>query len=656
MQISVIIVSYNVRAFLENCLVSVQKALEHLASEIIVVDNASDDGSVEMIQQKFPHVQLIINETNLGFGKANNQAGKNASGEFLFMLNPDTVVQENTFNVMLDFFQQHPDAGIAGCKVLNSDGTLQPACRRSFPTPWVAFTKITGLSSLAPNSPLFSKYNLTYFNPDETYEVDAVSGSCMMIRTPDFVQLGGFDEQFFMYGEDLDLCYRVQHTGKKVYYVHETQIIHYKGESVRRSDINDVRVFYQAMRLFVQKHFRFGTAANLILGFGIALREWIALIGKHATMFRSMLFDYVLVIISWLGGEWIRFGELMYFPSYAYPVLLIIPPLVTLGTMFLFDVYTARKHSFARTFNAILTANVLLAALTFFFNEYAFSRFVLFIAGAISCVLLTGWRAILRSRQHGEMFSKRTLIVGTNVSSIELISKLRGRNNHGYEIVGFVDTDRKRIGERIEGIEILGSIDTIGRVIQQHNISDVIFSNNSISYADVLSVISNSSDRTIHYRLVPSSLEVIIGKTHIDELNDLPLVDIEYNINRLPNRVVKRSMDVVIGFLLFVTLYPIACIRTGKNKGAFSNAFLNIPKVLSGEMSLVGISVQNNNRKEKKFKNIGKRGISGLAQVNNFDKLSPEEIAQYNLSYAKNQSFFLDIEIILKSIILFIWK
>ncbi|MBI3194416.1 MAG: glycosyltransferase [Ignavibacteriae bacterium] len=648
MQISVIIVNYNVRAFLENCLVSVFKSLEAIESEVIVVDNASDDGSVEMIQQKFPHVRLFANSENIGFGAANNQAAKETKGDFLFLLNPDTIVQENTFRVMLDFFQHYPEAGLTGCKVLNSDGTLQLACRRSFPTPWIAFTKIIGLSSLAPNSAFVSKYNLTYLNPDDTYEVDAVSGSCMVISKSLFESLGGFDEQFFMYGEDLDLCYRVQQAEKKVYYVHATQIIHYKGESVRRSDINEVRIFYQAMRLFVRKHFRYGVAANFFLGLGIAVREWFALLEKHALMFSAMLFDYVLVIASWYAGEWLRFGEVMHFPSYAYPALLTVPSLVTIGSLFLSDVYTARKHSFGRTFNAIVIAYILLSALTFFFNEYAFSRFVLLIAGVISSVLLTGWRTVLRSRTTGEMFSKRTLVVGSDASSLELISKLKKRNRLGYEIIGFIDSDRKRIGERVVGIEILGSIETIGRVIQQQNISEVIFSNNSLSYSEMLSVISNSSDRAINYRLVPNSMEVIIGKTHIDELNDLPLVDIEYNINRLPNRVVKRTVDIVFSFLFFVLWFPFARKENSSLK--------NLPKVFSGEMSLVGISPNGNNRKEKRFRNIGKPGLTGLAQVNNFDKLSAEEIAQYNLSYAKNQSFFLDMEIIVKSLMLFIRK
>src|SRR5689334_6085898 len=268
MTLSVIIVNYNVKAFLESSLVSVRKALDRIDGEIIVVDNASDDGSVEMMRQKFPSVRLIANERNIGFGAANNVALKTARGRYILLLNPDTVVQEDTFLVMTSYMDAHPEAGAAGCKLLNPDGSFQLPCRRSFPTPWVAFTKITGLSALFPSSRLFGRYNLTYLDPDETYPVDALSGAFMFLRREAYEQTGGFDEEFFMYGEDLDLCYRIQQAGWAIMYVPETQIIHYKGESARRSDIDEVRLFYEAMRLFVRKHIHRGFAADVILKIG----------------------------------------------------------------------------------------------------------------------------------------------------------------------------------------------------------------------------------------------------------------------------------------------------------------------------------------------------------------------------------------------------
>src|SRR5208283_3322834 len=252
MDVSIIIVNYNVRDFLNNALVSVFRALEGMEGEVFVVDNASDDGSSDVVRQSFPNVRLIANKANVGFAKANNQALALSSGKYLMLLNPDTIVQEDTIRTLINFFEANGDVGMAGCKILNPDGSLELACRRSFPTPWVAFTKIMGLSALFPRLRLFGKYNLSYLDPDQTYTVDALSGSFMFVRRSVYDQIGGLDEQFFMYGEDLDWCYRAQVAGWNITYVHTTQIIHYKGESTRRSGMNEVKLFYEAMRVFVR--------------------------------------------------------------------------------------------------------------------------------------------------------------------------------------------------------------------------------------------------------------------------------------------------------------------------------------------------------------------------------------------------------------------
>ena len=258
MKISIVIVSYNVREFLEQALHSLQQSLQHITHEIIVVDNASSDGTVPMLKRRFEDVSLIENSENVGFARANNQALALAVGDYVCLINPDTIVQENTFSILLDFFQNYPDTGMVGCKVLNADGSLQLACRRSYPTPWVAFTKIVGLAALFPKSRLFGRYNLTFLDPEKVTEVEAISGSFMLVKKTVIENVGGLDQDFFMYGEDLDWCYRIKKAGYKIYYVPHTQIIHFKGESSKKSPFQQRRLFYEAMRLFVQKHFKKG--------------------------------------------------------------------------------------------------------------------------------------------------------------------------------------------------------------------------------------------------------------------------------------------------------------------------------------------------------------------------------------------------------------
>ena len=659
MDLTVIIVNYKVRDFLGSALTSVQQALRGIDGEVIVVDNASDDGSVEMVRGKFPAVRVIANRRNLGFAAANNLALRESRGRFLLLLNPDTVVQEDTFQTIVRFLDEHRDAGLAGCKILNPDGTLQPACRRSFPTPWVAFTKVSGLSTLYPRSRIFGRYNLGYMDPDRTYEVDAISGSFMALRREVYEQVGGLDEEYFMYGEDLDWCFKIKRAGWKVYYVSETRIIHYKGESVRRSDIDEVRTFYRAMRIFVNKYHGRSALNGLILRAGITVRQWIAFLVRVARPMRAAALDLLLMASAWLAAEYLWFGEVFRFPGYAYPITLLGPWMVVAAVLYSMGAYTARKYSLAVVAGAVITGYVLISAITFFFRDYAFSRMVVLISGMLNVFLLTGWRlaafSLLRPAHYrkGGLFGRRSLVVGADDSGREVARKLRTNPHGGYDVVGFIDTTSRRIGEKPDGVEILGSIDNIGKIIQQEKVSEVIFSTDALSYKDILSVIARTGSRSVNFRLVPTSLEVIIGKTHIDRLDDLPFVQIEYGLHLLSNRLFKRLLDLVAGALLYVTLYPFARNGNARRKSVLGRRLVYLPKVMGGEMSLVGPTGEQT--EPAQFAGgrpgyLGKPGLTSLADLNGKAEIAPEDRERYDVYYAKNQSFLLDLEILMKSL------
>ena len=278
MKLSVIIVNYNVKYFLEQCLHSVQKACTNIDFEIWVVDNNSVDGSVEMIQQKFPAVKIISNNYNNGFSKANNQAIVKSSGEYILILNPDTVVEEDTFSKIIEFMDSHPEAGALGVKMIDGSGKFLPESKRGLPTYNVAFYKIFGLSALFPKSKTFGKYHLGFLDENKTNEVDILAGAFMFLRHAALDKSGLLDEDFFMYGEDIDLSYRIQKSGFKNYYFPETRIIHYKGESTKRSSVNYVFVFYNAMIIFAKKHFSKSNASlfSFFIRIAIYLRAFIA--------------------------------------------------------------------------------------------------------------------------------------------------------------------------------------------------------------------------------------------------------------------------------------------------------------------------------------------------------------------------------------------
>lgn len=660
LQLSVIIVNYNVREFLDHALTSIRKAMRGMRGEVIVVDNASDDGSIEMLRKRYPEVQRIVNSTNLGFARANNIALRRARGRYLLLINPDTIVQEDTFRVMVKFFEDHPEVGLAGCKILNPDGSFQLACRRSFPTPWVAFTKIVGLSALFAGSKLFGRYNLTYLNPNESYEVDAVSGSFMMLRREVYERVGGLDEDFFMYGEDLDWCYRIQQAGWKIYYVPTTQIIHYKGESTKRSNLDEIKTFYTAMELFVKKHLSSSFLLSLLIRFGIFISSGLARMGQWLRPIRVAVVDIVFVDLALMIAEGLWRGAVFSFPAQSYPVVYAVPAIIVVGCLNAAGVYTHRRMSITRTMGGVLVGYVIIAALVAFFKEYAFSRAVILLSGALSFLFLPGWRLIVRlmgrttSAGRRSLFGRRTVIVGTDRAAQEILRRLRNRIADGYEVLGFIDTTRRRVGEQVAGLPIVGSSDNIGKVIEENRISDVIFSTRTLSYTDILSVMSRAGDRAVNFHIVPNSLEVIIGKASVDTLDDLPLVPITYNIEKPLNRALKRIFDLVVSAILLLSVYPFVYLKHTRGSSR-SHCILSLPSVIAGRFSLVGppnryASIAKSDGQAGPSIYLGKPGLTGLVQLQSGRELSAEEIEQYNLYYARNQSILLDIEILLKTL------
>jgi GT2 family glycosyltransferase len=298
--LSVIIVNYNVEFFLEQCLNSVYKALNGIEAEVFVVDNNSLDNSIEMVQEKFPQVKCIANKKNVGFSKANNQAISLSDSKYLLLLNPDTVVEEGTFSKVIDFMENHSDAGGLGVRMVDGKGRFLPESKRGLPTPTVAFYKIFGLSRIFKRSPKFNQYHLGYLDEFKNHEIAILSGAFMLMRAQAIEQVGMLDETFFMYGEDIDLSYRIQLGGWKNYYCSDTTIIHYKGESTKKSSVNYVFVFYRAMVIFAEKHFSKTNAKSFsfLINLAIYFRAGLSIFKRIVTSIFQPVVDFLLI----LGG------------------------------------------------------------------------------------------------------------------------------------------------------------------------------------------------------------------------------------------------------------------------------------------------------------------------------------------------------------------
>ena len=292
MQLSVIILNYNVRFFLEQCVASVQEALTNIDSEIIVVDNNSSDDSCEMIKMRFPNVKLIINNSNLGFPKGNNIGVAVANGDYICILNPDTVVASDTFEKILAFAEKQENLGIVGCKLIDGTGNFLPESKRGIPTPFVALTKIFGLYKLFPNWRLFNRYYAQHLSENETGKVAILVGAFMIMKRDLYNEIGGFDENCFMYSDDIDLSYMALKSGKLNYYFHETSVIHYKGESTIKDGLYMKR-FREAMQFFYNKHYKSSAIFNFFMKIGAL---FFALVKKKQGNVKPIkVDDYILI-------------------------------------------------------------------------------------------------------------------------------------------------------------------------------------------------------------------------------------------------------------------------------------------------------------------------------------------------------------------------
>lgn len=695
-EFSIIIINFNVKDFLRQALLSVRRAVSGLTAEIIVVDNASEDGSVETVRAEFPEVRVIENVDNLGFAVANNQALRTARGRFLVLLNPDTVVQENTFTAIRDFFcsSEGQDAGMVGCKILNPDGTLQLACRRSFPTPWVAFTRLSGLSKLFPKSRVFGKYNLTYLDENALTEVEAISGSFMAVRREALNQIGFLDETFFLYGEDLDWCFRLRAAGWKIYYLPQTQIIHFKGESSKRSNLDSLRIFYQAMHLFARKHFRakFSSAFYGLLVAAIWFRGALSAFRRAVSFLAIPTVDLLLIQAALVFGIYVRFRNFEYARDFVF--VDFIYSLVWVSCLSIFGCFGRSRFSPYQAFIAGLAGFFANASFTYFFNQYAFSRIVVLVAGAATILSLTAWRVAAKILQWIDigpfknaagksLLGPRTIIVGDFAEGESILLKLAARTDGAYDLIGLVSLQETDVGQKYHGLQVFDFIDHIDEVIKRRRIQEVIFSTHRLPYDRVLAIIVKSRDRRVSFKLASDDLDLIIGKAAIDHLQGVPLVDIEYRLQRRFFRLTKRLLDFALALFLLILLtlpFLLRWLLTGRkllrrkawihvsitearaislwqleSHSLSSTRFDRLPwllQVIAGAVSFVGSELSfDQTKNEAGAATALPPGLTGLIQLKTHSEMTRDEKEKLYLYYVTHYSPLLDFEILFRTLL-----
>lgn len=450
---SVIIISYNSGKLLPTCLFSIFRALQGIEHQVIVLDNGSPEPIPPKLKDDYPAVEWMHSDRNLGFGTACNQGAARARHSYLFFVNPDTLVSKETFAKVLEYIGSRPDAGVVGCRILNGDGTLQWACRRSFPSPMGAVYKTLGLAWLFPKSKRFGSYNLTYLDPHESHEVDAVSGSFFCVRRELYQKVGGFDQDFFLYGEDLDICYRIQQAGFHNHYYPGTSIIHFKGQSSKTRMLKSYIDFYQAMLIFARKHPKFVNPVPLwLVSMGVFFAAALGVFSRLLPEWGKMGVDCLVLTLAWLAGSWVLDTGIHWEWLATSAVAIFLP-------MLLFGGYGFQRLSASQVFRKILPVS--LACMV--------SGMVLVpldarIAGLVLSGFALNWfwrRLLFWFRYFQGVFTgkrKRSVLLGSH----EQVNCWFGRENllPGRDLLGCIS----RLGAKAAPFHFLGSVADLPRI------------------------------------------------------------------------------------------------------------------------------------------------------------------------------------------------
>jgi len=641
-KLSIVIVNYNVRYFLEQCLHSVEEAIEGIEAEVFVVDNNSVDGSNTMVETKFPQFHLIANKENAGFSRANNQAIKIAGGEYILLLNPDTVLEHDTLKKCIQFMDEHPDAGGLGIKMVDGKGKFLPESKRGLPTPTVAFWKIFGLSSLFPKSKIFGKYHLGYLDNDETHEVDVLSGAFMMLRKTTIEKIGMLDESFFMYGEDIDLSYRITKGGFKNYYFPEARIIHYKGESTKKSSINYVFIFYNAMIIFAKKHFSQKNARlfSILIHVAIYLRAGAAIITR---LFRQLIMPLTDLIIIYLGSLLIvDYWEtnVIYKIGGHYPstFLTVILPLYAL--IWVFAVFVSGGYDKPVKIRKIITGIMagligILVLYALLPAELRFSRALIILSGTWALISLVMSRLILhfagiRDYKLGYNQNKRFIIVGDSAEAGR-VAELLHKTLVNPAFIGLVSVTEKT--DKTEGL--IGSLNQITDIISIYKIDEIIFCAKDIPAQKIIDIMTVLQHNEVDFKIAPPESLSIIGSNSINTTGDLYVININ-SIGKPSNKRNKRLFDIGIS----LGLLPLAPLLMWVTKHPF-RFILNIFSVLIGHRTWVGY----HNRDDKSLPAI-RRGVLNPTDVFPGKEIDDDTASRLNMLYARDYRMGSDLNII----------
>ncbi|ASS48316.1 MAG: hypothetical protein A3D31_08880 [Candidatus Fluviicola riflensis] len=640
-KIAVIIVNYNVTFFLEQCLNSVARAMELEPAEVWVVDNNSVDGSVEMVAEKFPWVKLIANKDNKGFSKANNQAMLLSQCKYQLLLNPDTVVEEDTLQKVVAYMDEHPEVGGLGVRMVDGKGKFLPESKRGLPTPAVAFYKIFGISRIFPRSKRFGRYHLGNLSEFETNEIEILSGAFMLMRKEALDKVGLLDEDFFMYGEDIDLSYRIIKGGYKNVYFPETRIIHYKGESTKKSSVNYVFVFYRAMVIFARKHFSQKNAKlfSFLINSAIYFRASLAIASRFIKKSILPLVDaiYILIGLFALTNYWHQAN--IEFPREITSALIYAYTLVWMFTNLMVGSYDQPVRLKKMVLGTVVGTGIILMFYALFPKEWQFSRLYILLGAAWVIVyywlsrlflhIALGKRFIINGKKNGNF-----AIIGS-AEEFERVALILHQTQPKVEKVVHVSIGTEKDHNAVGTLNQLDQITTI------HKIDELIFCAKDTSANEIIEWMTTIQLPNIDFKIAQPDSLFLIGSNSIETAGDLYIMDINA-ISHPVKRRQKRLIDLLTGTVML--LFAPVLIWFYANKIAYLH---NSLRLISGKLTAIGYSSKAPG-KHSELPSI-KRGI--LSPEDRLSKADANIAVKLDLLYAREYTMLLDVQIILRS-----WK
>ncbi len=642
MKLTVIVVNYNVKYFLEVCLHSVLRAAANIDVETIVVDNNSSDDSCVMVREKFPSVLLIENKDNKGFSKANNQGVAVAKGEYILFLNPDTVMPEDFLVKMLAYMDKHPEAGAIGPRLIDGKGQFAPDAKKSFPSLSVAIFKTTGINKLFSKSGYFNKYYAVHVGELETAAVDVLSGCCMLVRKSAMDKAGGpFDEDYFMYCEDVDLSYRIEKAGYKNIYFPEADLIHYKGESTRKMTLSYVRIFIEALVTFVKKHYTKKEARMFVLfiNVGIILRAVLGTIKRGLKVFHMPLFDAMILLVTLWGIKnfWVEEVKNM-MPIHPSAVYATFPVYIALWLIsFYFNgAYDPPYRALKVIRGMLIGTTAILAYYGLLPPELRYSRAIIVFSGFAGTVALLGLHeilyrmGILRFIPYDKLPRKAVIVADEH--AYHQTAAILKQVHYAPELSG-------RISPKEEKHGVLATLPEMKQVLYTTGVNEVIFCINGLSYTDVFSQMQHCG-ADYEYKIHLPGSQSFVGSNSSSTSGDLYTIDRRFNLSDFAQVRNKRFVDIA-GAIVFIVLFPFTFFMVRK-PGAFLS---NCVKVISGKLTWVGYAA---GVPVNYLPHIRKGAIEPYNILAGYEP-SKEVKAQINKAYAQHYTPLTDITLLLKN-------